>query len=134
MCLNLQSSMCLRHVFEFTELDVSETCVWIYWVRCVWDVCLNLLSSMCLRHVFEFASFDCPKKRSIRPEVFCKKGFLRNFAKFTGKHLCQSLFFNKVADLRWLLLKESSFHCFCTLLQKHSFSENFTELLERHLQ
>ena len=27
-------------------------------------------------------------------------GDLRNFAKFTGKHLCQSLFFNKVADLR----------------------------------
>ena len=26
-----------------------------------------------------------------------KKGVLRNFAKFTGKHLCQSLFFNKVA-------------------------------------
>ena len=24
----------------------------------------------------------------------------RNFAKFAGKHLCQSLFFNKVADLR----------------------------------
>ena len=31
--------------------------------------------------------------RSSRPEVFCKKGVLRNFAKFTGKHLCQSLFF-----------------------------------------
>ena len=26
------------------------------------------------------------------PEVFCKKGVLRNFAKFTGKHLCQSFF------------------------------------------
>ena len=26
--------------------------------------------------------------------------FLKNFAKFTGKHLCQSFFFNKVADLR----------------------------------
>ena len=33
------------------------------------------------------------------PEVFCKKGVLRNFAKFTGKHLCQSFFFNKVAGL-----------------------------------
>ena len=32
-------------------------------------------------------------ERSSRPEVFCKKGILRNFAKFTGKHLCQSLFF-----------------------------------------
>ena len=33
------------------------------------------------------------KNRSSRPEVFCKKGILRNFAKFTGKHLCQSIFF-----------------------------------------
>ena len=33
------------------------------------------------------------------PEVFCKKRVLRNFTDFTGKHLCQSLFFNKVAGL-----------------------------------
>ena len=26
-----------------------------------------------------------------------KKGAFKNFAKFTGKHLCQSVFFNKVA-------------------------------------
>ena len=35
-----------------------------------------------------------------RLEVFYKKGILRNFAKFTRKQLCQSLFFNKVAGLR----------------------------------
>ena len=29
-----------------------------------------------------------------------KKGVLRNFAKFTGKRLCQSLLFNKVVGLR----------------------------------
>ena len=34
------------------------------------------------------------------PEVFSEKGVLRNFTKFTGKHLCQSLFFNEVAGLR----------------------------------
>ena len=33
--------------------------------------------------------------RSSRLKVFCKKGVLRNFTKFTGKHLCQSIFFNK---------------------------------------
>ena len=38
--------------------------------------------------------------RSSRPEVFCKTGIIRNFAKFTGKHLCQSLFLNKVPGLR----------------------------------
>ena len=35
--------------------------------------------------------------RSSHPEVFCKKGALKNFSKFTEKHLCQILFFNKVA-------------------------------------
>ena len=34
------------------------------------------------------------------PEGFCKKDVPRNFAKFTGKHLCQSLFFNKVAGFK----------------------------------
>ena len=38
--------------------------------------------------------------RSSRLEVFCKKGVLSNFAKFTGKRLCQSLFYNEVAGLR----------------------------------
>ena len=42
------------------------------------------------------------KNRSSRPEVFCKKGVLSNFTKFTGKQLCQSLFFNKVAGLKRL--------------------------------
>ena len=39
------------------------------------------------------------RNRSSRPEVFCKKGVLINFIKFTGKHLCQSLFLNKVSGL-----------------------------------
>ena len=56
------------------------------------------------------------------PEVFSKKGVLENLTKFTGKHLCQSLFFNKVAGLR---------HSF--------FSVNFADFLrtpffKEHLQ
>ena len=51
---------------------------------------------------------------SSRPEVSCMKGVLRNFAKFTGKHLCQILFFNKVPGLRPVtLLKKRLWHrCF----------------------
>ena len=46
--------------------------------------------------------------------MFCKKGVVRNFTKFTGKHLCQSLFFNKVAGLSpATLLKKRLWHrCF----------------------
>ena len=42
-----------------------------------------------------------------------EKGVLRNFAKFSGKHLCQSLFFN-VASLRpaTLLKKRLWYWCF----------------------
>ena len=40
------------------------------------------------------------KFTSSRPDVFCKKGALRNLAKFTVKHLYQRLLFNKVAGLR----------------------------------
>ena len=36
-------------------------------------------------------SITFTKYKSSRLEVFCKKGVLRNFAKFTGKHLCQVL-------------------------------------------
>ena len=31
-----------------------------------------------------------------------RKGVLRNFAKFTGKHVCQSLLFNKVAGCNFI--------------------------------
>ena len=42
--------------------------------------------------------YQASEAATIRCSV--KKGVLRNFAKFAGKHLCQSLFFNKVAGLR----------------------------------
>ena len=32
------------------------------------------------------------KARSSRQQVFCTKGILKNFTKFTGKHLYQSLY------------------------------------------
>ena len=45
-----------------------------------------------------------------------KKGALANFTKFTGKHLSQSLFFNKVAGLRAAtLLKKKLRHRYVTV-------------------
>ena len=46
--------------------------------------------------------------------MFCQKGVLKKFAKFTGKLLYQSLFFDKVAGLRpATLLKRILWHrCF----------------------
>ena len=45
--------------------------------------------------------------------MFYKKSVLNNFSKFTGKHLCQSLLFNKIAGLRpaTLLKKRLRYRC-----------------------
>ena len=54
------------------------------------------------------------------PKVFCKKGVLKIFAKFTGKHRYQSLFFNKVAGLTLsTVLKKRLWH--------RSFPVNFAK-------
>ena len=53
------------------------------------------------------------------PEAFCEKSVLWNFAKFTGKHLCQSLFFNKVKTLVQV------FSCkFCEISKNNYFTEH----------
>ena len=70
--------------------------------------------------------------RSSRPEVFCTKGVLKHFANFTGKHLRQSLFFNKAADLRpATLLKNRPWHrCFSVNFAKFLRTPFFTEHLQ----
>ena len=58
----------------------------------------------------EFLSLTCNLLKQ-PPELFCKIGVLRNFAKLTGKHLCHRLFFNKLQSAN--LLKTSLWHrCF----------------------
>ena len=54
--------------------------------------------------------------------MFCKKGVPMNFAKFTGKNLCQNLFFNKVAGLRPAALLK-------TILWHNCFPGNFAKFL-----
>ena len=62
------------------------------------------------------------------------KGVLRNFTKFTGKHLCQILIFNKVAGLRSAtLLKETMTQVFpsefCEISQNTFLQNNSGQLL-----
>ena len=66
--------------------------------------------------------FKKNKDMSSRPEVCCKKDALRDFEKFTGKHLYQSLFLSKVPGLRSAtLLKRRLWH--------RCFSVNFAKSL-----
>ena len=75
--------------------------------------CCSLVSFFHL-YAMMYACVHHRRSRCSRPEVFYKKGVLKNFTKFTGKHLCQSLFFNKVARLRpsTLLKKKLWYRCF----------------------
>ena len=50
----------------------------------------------CQKNIFKVVI----KAEAVIRRCSVKKGVLKNAAKFTGKHLCQSLFFNKVAGLR----------------------------------
>ena len=60
------------------------------------DLWLGDLPAELLFHIAQLSA--CA--RSSRPEVFSSKDDLENFAKFTGKHLAQSLFFNRFTGLR----------------------------------
>ena len=63
-------------------------------VRIIVSWCDIMKSYLQIKRARSFV-FGVEKSKNSRPEVFCRKGLLRNFAKFTGKHLCQSLFIKK---------------------------------------
>ena len=61
--------------------------------------------------IFNNTSFEkhlrTTASRSSHKRCSIIKGVLKSFAKFTGKHLYQSLFFNKVAGLQFYLKRDS---------------------------
>ena len=73
--------------------------------------------------------------KSSCPELTCKKDAPENSTKYTGKHFCQSLFFNKVAGLKpATLLKERLWHRrfpvnFGKFVRKSFFTEHLWWLL-----
>ena len=101
-------SSCLRHYDALrTKIDMWLTpfYMWhsvVFWVKGFDD------------------SFSIERINHQRCSV--RKGVLRNFTKFTGKHLFQSLFLNKVAGLRSAtLLKKRIWH--------RCFPENFAQFV-----
>ena len=76
-----------KQFFVFMVLCFLPRLLWIWGhLYRVYNICVIMVSSALCR--------SSHRKCSI------KKGVLRNLTKFTGKHLCQSLFFNKAAGLR----------------------------------
>ena len=74
--------------------------------------------------LLQYSNYYEERFRDSHQRCSIKKGALRNFAKFTGKYLCQSLFFNKVAVFKpATLLKERIWH--------RCFPVNFAKFLKR---
>ena len=68
------------------------------------------------------------KFRSSHRRCSIKNGVLKYFAKFTGKHLCQSLFFDKVSGLRPEPLVPATiiqYYCSPNLLEMDSITTLF---------
>ena len=85
------------------------------------------MEKLLLRNLYlVFTHLQAYGKRWAQPKNFChdfsvqkqppewlKKNCFVNFVKFTGKHLCQSLFFNKVTGLRPATLLKTRPWCRC---------------------
>ena len=97
---------CYASCFQKVNFQEFNLCTYINF-----ELPSSFLSALCM--LLEEQAVLCGNNRSSRPEVFCEKGVLRHFAKFTGKYPYQRLFFNKVADLACNFIKNNLWHrCF----------------------
>ena len=105
-----ESYACLLEFANLWQLNVEESWWKSSFGYCplVW-ICCDRSRNNRIIYLHERAL-----SRSSHQRCSLKKGVLRNFAKLTGKFLCQSLFFNKVAGLRpaTLLKKRLRHKCF----------------------
>ena len=70
--------------------------------------------------------------RNSRPEVFCEKGFLKNFPIFTGKHLWQSFFFQACNFIKKETLVQVFLCEFCKIFKSTFFHRTPPVAASRH--
>ena len=117
LSLNAHFSYILRVIFErySQAMRCPFTRSGIFFFYCFYQ---NLPFPF-ISHVYPFSLNRTSFYRG-HPEVFCKKDVHRNLTKFTGKHLCQKLFWG----LRPATLKESLaqvFSCKFCEISKNTF-------------
>ena len=100
--------MSSRHTFQWKTKRVALLLFNLFLTNFLWQISdssilyfSEILLACCIRINLIY--------RNSHLEVFCKKGVLKSFTTFKGKHLCQSLCFNKVKGLSPVtLLKKDS--------------------------
>ena len=95
-----QSISCIEHLFISFSSDffIYQLDFFVFWS--VWALTFSVAFDLFPEFLFFFFVFsDAVNAAAATRGVLCKKVFFRNLTTFTGKHLHQSLFFNKVAAL-----------------------------------
>ena len=108
----------LLRIYTYLKFEVS------FWIS------KNVASSF-----FGYSKLNIYSSRYHRCSI--KKGVLRKFAKFTGKHLCRSLFFKKVAGLACHFIKKVTpaqvFSCeYCEICKNTFFTEHLWTAVSLH--
>ena len=91
---------------KFNDIDNNHYFTWHSWRKL--GSYSHEFSKNCIGNAKWFTWQMFTKKgRNSHRECFLKRGVLKTFAQFTGKHLYQSPFFSKVADLTLFLQSTS---------------------------
>ena len=106
--LNARKRVCERVFFVSLQVGISR-------------LHYNLTSSQTVIRDFKYILSKCLKStseihfycmcRSSHQRCSVRKGVLKNFVKFIGKHLCFSLFFNKVTGWKPEIVRNSYWRC-----------------------
>ena len=86
------------YLFSLQWIQMMRFFNWIYLDSISTELMINCL------HFYLTECKTCSHKylwMLVSPDMFSKKCVLRNFAKFTGKHLCQSIFFSNYCQNRF---------------------------------
>ena len=83
----------IQHFPKIAELQVCRSCF-------LWRDAFSKCVSARFGTFRYFEKITIPRYKSSHQRCSVKNAVLKNFAKFTGKHLCQSTFLNKVAGCR----------------------------------
>ena len=77
-----------------------------------------------LKKIFTNSAIFFQVDRSCHPNGFCKKALFKNFAKITGKNLCENPYFNKVQASNVIKIEtlELVFSCEFCKISKNAFS------------
>ena len=89
--------MCALNQICFTD---EANCVKFSGHRLKPNMCISCMKEIAKHNEKTVSEEDLVKvcNKSSRSQMFCKIGALKNFAKFTGKHLCQCLFLKRASD------------------------------------